>query len=189
MQNRDRWHTTPNASPAARLTAAGAWSAPPPERLSKRTPGTNTSTASTALPATAPTGTTAGAARVRSPRTHSELPSSRMPSQTPATSPSNPAIEVRSPAARRRTALMGHPMKTAAPTAIRAPRRSRIGAEPRARGRNSLAAAAAAKLPRKKPRSSGRMYCMRGLAWSPSAPAAFSRKQEMQIPVFAGLPR
>ncbi|RMG96992.1 MAG: hypothetical protein D6708_01850 [Candidatus Dadabacteria bacterium] len=84
---------------------------------------------------------------------------------------------------------MGHPMNTAEPTIMRNPRPRRWAPAARTRGRNSRVARAAAALPRKNPRSSGRRYCIRGLGWRPRAPTAFSRKQEMQIPVLAGLPQ
>ena len=71
----------------------------------------------------------------------------------------------------------------------KAPSTKRVAGEEPALARNSLVATDMTKAPSTRPMISGRTYCTLAAPCIPTAPVMSRRKQAMQNPMLAGLPR
>ena len=112
-----------------------------------------------------------------------------MPMKMPRVKPTRPTTAFRSPPPIRRTIRRGQPRKASAPIMTKAPSTKRVAGEEPALARNSLVATDMMNAPSTRPMISGRTYCTLAAPCIPTAPVMSRRKQAMQNPMLAGLPR
>ena len=112
-----------------------------------------------------------------------------MPMKMPRVKPTRPTTAFRSPPPIRRTILRGQPRKASAPIMTKAPSTKRVAGEEPALARTSLVATDMMNAPNTRPMISGRTYCTLAAPCIPTAPVMSRRKQAMQKPMLAGLPR
>ena len=112
-----------------------------------------------------------------------------MPMKMPRVKPTRPTTAFRSPPPIRRTIRRGQPRKASAPIMTKAPSTKRVAGEEPALARNSLVATDMTNAPSTRPMISGRTYCTLAAPCIPTAPVMSRRKQAMQKPMLAGLPR
>ena len=102
--------------------------------------------------------------------------------------PTRPTSALPSPPANRSTIRRGQPRKAKAPIITKPPSTNRSAGEEPALARNSRATAMI-KAPSTRPTISGRTYCTLSAPCIPKAPVMSRRKQAMQKPMLAGLPK
>ena len=112
-----------------------------------------------------------------------------MPMKMPRVKPTRPTTAFRSPPPIRRTIRRGQPRKASAPIMTKAPSTKRVAGEEPALARNSLVATDMTNAPNTRPMISGRTYCTLAALCIPTAPEMSRRKQAIQNPMLAGLPR
>ena len=112
-----------------------------------------------------------------------------MPMKMPRVKPTRPTTAFRSPPPIRRTIRRGQPRKASAPIMTKAPSTKRVAGEEPALARNSFVATDMMNAPNTRPMISGRTYCTLAAPCIPTAPVMSRRKQAMQKPMLAGLPR